>query len=139
MLTWPESSEKGHGKTLAMAVHMMLTSLLYLLLWGRIKQRKEVITMKFMLKLFLFPFWIVAKLLSLIGNLVIHCACFVYSLLLIWLGICIVMSIVYGLWTTFFLLLGIGAGAFVVLFFISFVAMEFWVMLSDGLKKFIFS
>ena len=95
--------------------------------------------MKFILKLFLFPFWIVAKLLSLIGNLVIHCVCFIYSLLLIWLGICIVMSVAYGLWTTFFLLLGIGAGAFVVLFFISFIAMEFWVMLSDGLKKFIFS
>ena len=95
--------------------------------------------MKFLLKLILFPVWILVKLIALIGNLLTHCACFVFNLLFICISICVVMIIAQGLWTTLFILLGMGAAAFLALLVFVFVATEFWVMLSDGLKKIIFS
>ena len=36
--------------------------------------------MKFLLKLILFPIWILVKLIALIGNLLTHCACFAFNL-----------------------------------------------------------
>ena len=95
--------------------------------------------MKFLLKVIVFPIWITVKLIGMIGNLLTHCACFVFNLLFICIAISVVMSIAQGLWTTFFILLGMGLAAFLVLLVFAFVATEFWVMLSDGLKKFIFS
>lgn len=95
--------------------------------------------MKFLLKVIVFPIWITVKLIGMIGNLLIHCACFVFNLLFICIAISVVMSIAQGLWTTFFILLGMGLAAFLVFLVFAFVATEFWVMLSDGLKKFIFS
>ena len=95
--------------------------------------------MKFLLKLILFPVWILVKLIALIGNLLTHCACFAFNLLFICIAISVVMSIAQGLWTTLFILLGMGIAASLVSLVFAFVATEFWVMLSDGLKKFIFS
>lgn len=95
--------------------------------------------MKFLLKLIVFPIWIIVKLIGLIGSLLTHCACFAFSLLFICIAISVVMSIAQGLWTTLFILLGMGIAAFLALLVFAFVATEFWVMLSDGLKKFIFS
>ena len=95
--------------------------------------------MKFLLKLIVFPIWILVKLIALIGNLLTHCACFAFNLLFICIAISVVMSIAQGLWTMLFILLGMGVAAFLVLLVFAFVATEFWVILSDGLKKFIFS
>lgn len=95
--------------------------------------------MKFLLKMIVFPIWLAVKLIAFIGNVLTHCACFVFNLLFLCIAISVVMSIAQGLWTTLFLLLGIGIVAFLVLLVFAFVATEFWVMLSDGLKKFIFS
>ena len=95
--------------------------------------------MEFLLKLILFPIWILVKLITLIGNLLTHWACFEFNLLFICIAISVVMSIAQGLWTTLFILLGMGIAAFLVLLVFAFVATEFWVILSDGLKKFIFS
>lgn len=95
--------------------------------------------MKFLLKVIVFPIWITVKLISTIGNLLTHCACFVFNLLFLCIALGVVMSIAQGLWTTLFILLGMGLAAFLVLLVFAFVATEFWVMLSDGLKKFIFS
>lgn len=95
--------------------------------------------MKFLLKLILFPIWIIVKVISLVGSLVTHCACFAFNLLLICIAISVVMSIVQGLWTSLFILLGIGLAAFLALLLLVFVTMEFWVMLADGMKKIIFS
>lgn len=61
------------------------------------------------------------------------------DLLFLCIAISVVMSIAQGLWTTLLLLLGIGIVAFLILLVFAVVATEFWVMLSDGLKKFIFS
>ena len=63
--------------------------------------------MKFLLKLILFPVWILVKLIALFGNLLTHCACFAFNLLFICIAISVVMSIAQGLWTTLFILLGI--------------------------------
>lgn len=95
--------------------------------------------MKFLLKVIVFPIWITVKLISMIGNLLTHCACFVFNLLFLCIALGVVISIAQGLWTTLFILLGMGLAAFLVLLVFAFVATEFWVMLSDGLKKFIFS
>lgn len=95
--------------------------------------------MKFLLKMIVFPIWMTVKLISMIGNLLTHCACFVFNLLFLCIPLGVVMSIAQGLWTTLFMLLGMGLVAFLVLLVFAFVATEFWVMLSDGLKKFIFS
>ena len=95
--------------------------------------------MKFLLKLIVFPIWILVKLIALIGNLLTHCACFAFNLLFICIVISVVMSVAQGLWTTLFILLGMGIAAFLVLLVFAFVATEFWLMLSDGLKKIIFS
>lgn len=95
--------------------------------------------MKFLLKVIVFPIWITVKLISMIGNLLTHCACFVFNLLFLCIALGVVMSIAQGLWTTLFILLGMGLAAFLVLLVFAFVATEFWVMLSDGLKKFILS
>ena len=95
--------------------------------------------MKFLLKMIVFPIWMTVKLISMIGNLLTHCACFVFNLLFLCIALGVVMSIAQGLWTTLFILLGMGIAAFLVLLVFAFVATEFWVMLSDGLKKFIFS
>lgn len=95
--------------------------------------------MKFLLKMIVFPIWMTVKLISMIGNLLTHCACFVFNLLFLCIALGVVMSIAQGLWTTLFILLGMGLAAFLVLLMFVFVATEFWVMLSDGLKKFIFS
>ena len=95
--------------------------------------------MKFLFNQILFPSWILVKLIALIGNLLTHCACFAFNLLFICIAISVVMSIAQGLWTTLFILLGMGVAAFLVLLVFAFVATEFWVILSDGLKKFIFS
>ncbi len=95
--------------------------------------------MKFLLKMIVFPIWMTMKLISMIGNLLTHCACFVFNLLFLCIALGVVMSIAQGLWTTLFILLGMGLAAFLVLLMFVFVATEFWVMLSDGLKKFIFS
>lgn len=95
--------------------------------------------MKFLLKVIVFLIWITVKLISMIGNLLTHCACFVFNLLFLCIALGVVMSIAQGLWTTLFILLGMGLAAFLVLLVFAFVATEFWVMLSDGLKKFIFS
>ena len=94
--------------------------------------------MKFLLKMIVFPIWMTVKLISMIGNLLTHCACFVFNLLFLCIALGVVMSIAQGLWTTLFILLGMGLAAFLVLLMFVFVATEFWVMLSDGLKKFIF-
>ena len=90
--------------------------------------------MKFLLKLILFPIWILVKLIALIGNLLTNCACFAFNLLFICIAISVVMSVAQGLWTTLFILLGMGIAAFLVLLVFAFVATEFWLMLSDGLK-----
>lgn len=95
--------------------------------------------MKFLLKVIVFPIWVTVKLISMIGNLLTHCACFVFNLLFLCIALGVVMSIAQGPWTTLFILLGMGLAAFLVLLVFAFVATEFWVMLSDGLKKFIFS
>ena len=95
--------------------------------------------MKFLLKVIVFPIWITVKLISMIGNLLTHCACFVFNLLFLCIALGVVMSIAQGLWTTVFIVLGMGLAAFLVLLVFAFVATEFWVMLSDGLKKFIFA
>ena len=95
--------------------------------------------MKFLLKMIVFPIWMTVKLISMIGNLLTHCACFVFNLLFLCIALGVVMSIAQGLWTTLFILLGMGLAAFLVLLVFAFVVTEFWVMLSDGLKKFIFS
>lgn len=95
--------------------------------------------MKFLLKVIVFPIWITVKLISMIGNLLTHCACFVFNLLFLCIALGVVMSIAQGLWTTLFILLGMGLATFLVLLVFAFVATEFWVMLPDGLKKFIFS
>lgn len=95
--------------------------------------------MKFLSKMIVFPIWMIVKLISMIGNLLTHCACFVFNLLFLCIALGVVMSIAQGLWTTLFILLGMGLAAFLVLLVFAFVATEFWVMLSDGLKKFIFS
>lgn len=95
--------------------------------------------MKFLLKMIVFPIWMTVKLISMIRNLLTHCACFVFNLLFLCIALGVVMSIAQGLWTTLFILLGMGIAAFLVLLVFAFVATEFWVMLSDGLKKFIFS
>ena len=95
--------------------------------------------MKFLLKVIVFLIWITVKLISMIGNLLTHCACFVFNLLFLCIALGVVMSIAQGLWTTLFILLGMGLAAFLVLLVFAFVATEFWVMLSAGLKKFIFS
>ena len=71
--------------------------------------------MKFLLKLIFFPVWVLVKLIALIGNLLTHCACFAFNLLFICIVISVVMSIAQGLWTTLFILLGMGVAAFLVL------------------------
>ena len=95
--------------------------------------------MKFLLKVIVFLIWITVKLISMIGNLLTHCACFVFNLLFLCIALGVVMSIAQGLRTALVILLGMGLAAFLVLLVFAFVATEFWVMLSDGLKKFIFS
>lgn len=95
--------------------------------------------MKFLLKLILFPIWSFVKLINLMENLLTHCAYFAFNLLFIYIDISVVMSITQGLWTTLFIPLGMGVTAFLVLLVFAFVAKEFWVMLSDRLKRFIFS
>lgn len=94
--------------------------------------------MKFLLKMIVFSIWITVKLISMIGNLLTHYACFVFNLLFLCIALVVVMSIVQGLWTTLFILLGMGLAAFLVLLVFAFAVTEFWVMLSDGLKKIIF-
>ena len=95
--------------------------------------------MKFLLKMIVFPIWLAVKLIAFIGSILTHCACFVFNLLFLCIALGVVISIVQGLWTNLFILLSMGLAAFLVLLVFAFVATEFWVMLSDGLKKFIFS
>lgn len=95
--------------------------------------------MKFLLKLIVLPIWIIVKLIGIPGNLLTHCACFAFNLLFLCIAIGVVISIAKGLWTALFILLCMGIAAFLALLVFAFAATEFWVMLSDGLKKFILS
>ena len=60
--------------------------------------------MKFLLKVIVFLIWITVKLISMIGNLLTHCACFVFNLLFLCIALGVVMSIAQRLWTTLFIL-----------------------------------
>ncbi len=80
--------------------------------------------MKMIWKLFVFPVLILIKIFCFVGNLIAKASSYAFTLLLLVLVGCGIFCIVQKKWMELAILAGMGAAAFLVLFFLVWIVVE---------------